>query len=75
MKKWALNNNAMNKIQYIELLKLRGITDLKNRSIGLTLAEAIKKSGGEPTIEEMVVVNENAMNYFFSKKFIRIKRY
>jgi len=54
----------MNKIQYIELLKLRGITNLKDRSIGLSIAEAVKNSGGNPTTEEMVIVNEQAMKYF-----------
>ena len=63
----------MNKIQYIELLKLRGITDLKDRSVGLSLNEAVKNSGGDPTIEEMVIVNENAMNYFLEKNLLMSK--
>lgn len=50
----------MNKIQYIKLLNLRGITELKGESI----ADAIKRTGGEPTIDEMVKVNELAMLHF-----------
>lgn len=34
----------MNKIQYIKLLAMRGITELKGKSI----AEAVKQSGGDP---------------------------
>ena len=53
----------MNKIQYIELLKLSGITELNGKSI----ADAIKSSGGEPTQEEMVEVNYNSMIHFAEK--------
>ncbi len=51
----------MNKIQYIQLLSLRGITELDK---GQSVAEAIRKSGGEPTLEEMVKVNEASMKYY-----------
>ena len=51
----------MNKIQYIELLKLRGVVKLLE---GESIAAAIKRTGGEPTESEMVKVNEAAMNYF-----------
>lgn len=53
----------MNKIQYIELLKLRGITELKGESI----AGAVKRTGGDPTESEMVKVNEAAMRYYIGK--------
>lgn len=54
----------MNKIQTIELLKLRGVVDLNGSSIG----KAIKDSGGDPSLEEMVKVSENAMIYFIDKR-------
>ena len=50
----------MNKIQYIKLINLRGITDLKGKSI----AQAVRDTGGDPTDKEMVEVNRLAMNYF-----------
>lgn len=50
----------MNKIQYIKLLNLRGITELKGESI----ADAIKRTGGDPTFEEMIITNEQAMLHF-----------
>lgn len=53
----------MNKIQYIELLKLRGITELN----GITVAQAVKNSGGEPTEAEMVKVNHAAMLHYLNK--------
>lgn len=53
----------MNKIQYIKLLNLRGIFELKGQSI----AQAIKNSGGEPTLEEMVRVNEEAIKYYIEQ--------
>lgn len=53
----------MNKIQYIKLLALRGITELN----GITLADAVKQSGGEPKVDEMVKVNEQSMVYYFEK--------
>lgn len=51
---------SMNKIQYIELLKLRGVTELKGESI----ADAIRRTGGEPTLQERADMNYNAMQYF-----------
>lgn len=53
----------MNKIQFIKLLESRGITELK----GITIAEAIRKSGGDPTLEEMVKVNEQCMIHYLEK--------
>jgi len=53
----------MNKIQYIKLLVMRGITELK----GISIAEAVKQTGGEPSDKEMVKVNEESMNYFIEE--------
>ena len=53
----------MNKIQYIKLLAMRGITELK----GMSIAEAVRKSGGEPSDGEMVKVNEESMKYYAEK--------
>ncbi len=53
----------MNKIQYIKLLALRGITELNGRSIG----QAVRESGGEPTQAEMVQVNKESMDYYIDK--------
>jgi predicted RNase H-like nuclease (RuvC/YqgF family) len=53
----------MNKIQYINLLAIRGITELE----GITIAEAVRQTGGEPTEKEMVKVNEESMKYFAEK--------
>jgi len=51
----------MNKIQYIELLRLRGVDKL---SEGESIAAAMARTGGQPTESEMVKVNENCMTYF-----------
>jgi hypothetical protein len=53
----------MNKIQYIKLLNLRGITELQ----GITIADAVKQTGGEPTDKEMVEVNHQAMMHYIDK--------
>lgn len=53
----------MNKIQYIKLLAMRGITELKGKSI----AEAVKQSDGDPTDNEMIKVNQQCMIYFAEK--------
>lgn len=53
----------MNKIQYIKLLNLRGITELK----GISIASAVKQSGGDPTDKEMVEVNKQSMSYYIEK--------
>ena len=53
----------MNKIQYIKLLEMRGITEL----IGMSVAEAVRTSGGDPTLEEMVKVNEKGMIHYINK--------
>ena len=54
----------MNKIQYIELLKLRGIIKLEK---GQSIGDAVKQSGGDPTEKEMVLVNYNSMVYYIDK--------
>lgn len=43
----------MNKLQMIELLKLRGITELN----GTTIGAALKESGGNGSLKEMAQVN------------------
>ena len=53
----------MNKIQYIKLLKIRGITELN----GMSMAGAVKQTGGKPTNKEMVEVNKQAMIYYIEK--------
>lgn len=53
----------MNKIQYIKLLAIRNVTELN----GITIAEAIRKTGGEPTEKEMIKTNEDAMKYYIEK--------
>ncbi len=53
----------MNKIQYIKLLAMRGITELK----GISIAQAVRESGGDPTQAEMVKVNEEAMKYYIEQ--------
>jgi len=53
----------MNKIQYIKLLNLRGVTELQ----GVTIADSVKQTGGEPTDKEMVEVNRQAMMYYIDK--------
>jgi hypothetical protein len=59
---------SFNKLQYIELLKLRGITELKGISIGM----AINKSGGVPTHLEVSQVNRNILNNERKKKLEKI---
>ena len=54
----------MNKIQYIKLLEIRGITLPVFRQ---SIAQAVEDSGGSPTPEEMVKVNQLAMEYFINK--------
>ena len=51
----------MNKIQYIKALKIRGIEELQK---GESIFSALKGSGGDPTTEEMVKVNEMTMTYY-----------
>lgn len=53
----------MNKIQYINYLKIKGIEELpKGESIG-----SIMEKIGEPTTEDMVEVNKMSMDYFIDK--------
>ena len=54
----------MNKIQYIQLLDLRGITKLEK---GQSVGDAVRKSGGEATLEELVIVNEASMLYYIHR--------
>lgn len=58
----------MNKLQYIELLRMRGITELK----GITLAQALRNTGGEPTEIEMLEVDRNILNNERRKKLDKI---
>lgn len=60
----------MNKIQYIKLLALRGITELN----GCSIAQVVRESGGEPTLAEMVQVNKEAMDYYIDKFFQEEKK-
>lgn len=53
----------MVKVQYIELLKLRGVTELKGETMGM----AVTRTGGDPTQEELVKVNEASMFHFITK--------
>ncbi len=53
----------MNKIQYIKLLNIRGVAELD----GTTIADAVRQTGGNPTPEEMVKVNAQAMNHYIEK--------
>ena len=55
----------MSKQQYIELLRLRGITEFELSNE--TLADAIRRSGGEPTIEEKFRATELAMLYYANR--------
>ena len=54
----------MVKVQYIQLLALRGVTELEK---GETMGLAVTRTGGEPTQEEMVKVNEASMFHFIEK--------
>lgn len=58
----------MNKLQYIELLRMRGITKLN----GITLDTALTISGGEPTELEMLEVNRNILNNERRKKLKKL---
>ena len=53
----------MNKIQYIKLLEMRGITELK----GISIADAVKETGGNPSDKEMVIVNQKSMEYYIDE--------
>lgn len=53
----------MNKIQYIKLLSLRGVDKLENE----TIAQAVKRTGGDPSLEEMVEVNRLSMLFYIDK--------
>jgi hypothetical protein len=58
----------MNKLQYIELLNMRGVTELKGR----TIAGALRETGGDPTDFEMMIVNRNILNNERRKKLNKI---
>lgn len=58
----------MNKLQYIEILKMRGITELR----GITLAQALRKTGGEPTEIEVAQADKNIINNERKKKLNKI---
>jgi len=53
----------MNKIQYIKLLELRGVSELN----GKTIAETVKNTGGNPTDAEMIKVNQKSMEHYISE--------
>ncbi len=53
----------MNKIQYINYLKIKGFDELPKEE---TIGSMIKKIG-EPTTNEMVTVNELTFKYFMSE--------
>ena len=53
----------MNKVQYIKLLELRGVTELK----GETIADAVERTGGKPSDREMVIVNHQAMLHYINE--------
>lgn len=53
----------MNKIQYIKLLELRGVTKLS----GETIASAVRDTGGDPTTSEMIEVNHLGMIHYLDK--------
>lgn len=54
----------MNKIQYINLLKIRGVEELPN---GETIGSMVESTGGEPSDKEMVLVNKMSMDYYIGK--------
>jgi hypothetical protein len=53
----------MNKVQYIKLLEVRGVTELMGSSVG----KAIKETGGNPTLEELCLVNQRSMDFYIEK--------
>lgn len=53
----------MNKIQLIKCLILRGVTELNNE----TSADALRRTGGDPTQEEMVKINKLAMDHYIDE--------
>jgi hypothetical protein len=60
-----MEGTTMTKVQYIELLKLRGITELPK---GESIQSMIDGTGGAPTKDEMIKTNEAAMFYWLSEK-------
>lgn len=42
---------------------MRGVAELK----GISIADAVRQTGGEPSDKEMVKVNEESMKYFSEK--------
>lgn len=58
----------LTKSTYIELLKMRGVTELKGR----TIAGALRETGGDPTELEMMIVNRNILNNERRKKLNKI---
>ena len=60
----------MNKVQYIQYFKLHGIEELpKGESIG-----SMMENLGEPTIEEMVKINQMAMEYYIVQNNLQIQK-
>ena len=54
----------MNSVQYINLLAIRGITQLNT---GQTVGQAVERSGGNPSPDEMVEVNRLTMTHYLGK--------
>jgi len=54
----------MNKIQYIKLLEIRGVTNLEQ---GQSINDSLSTTGGEPTEAEMIKVNELAMKHYIQE--------
>lgn len=61
----------MNKIQYIKLFEIRGITEMPK---GHTIKSLLVETGGEPSLEEMVQVNKLSMEYFITEKNVLKER-
>lgn len=59
----------MNKIQYITLLNMRGVTELK----GLSIAGALRQTGGEPSISELKKVDVIIQQKIREEKLKKIK--
>ena len=54
----------MNKVQYLALLHNRGVKNLDKFG---TVGNAVKKTGGEPSLTEKLKCTEDAMNYYIGK--------
>ena len=59
----------MNKLQFITLLKMRGITELK----GLSIAEAVRLTGGNPSKTEIRNIDINIIQKIRNDKLKKIE--